>query len=262
MRGSLRYRLVDGAERLSRVLDVLVAPSAPLRLLKRKPRSVASIRLTAALADRGFRFSSVIDVGANVGQFSRAALGFWPDADIVAFEPLRSCADEFQRALDGHGRIELHAIAIGREDGAIAFHPHEDSRSSSVLFTTEAATRKDVEAGESPSINVPVRRLDTVLAERELLRPTLLKLDVQGFELEVLAGAPRTLASVDAVLVEVAIERAYKEQPLFSDVHSYLVGLGWALVGPLDARRERGRIVELDCLYCMPGHHPGDRLHR
>ena len=58
MTGSLRYRLVDGTESLSRVFNVLLAPSASLRLLRRKQRSVASIRLTAALANRRFRFSS------------------------------------------------------------------------------------------------------------------------------------------------------------------------------------------------------------
>lgn len=250
---SWRYRAIERAERLSRVIDAAFTPSAPLGLLKWKPRSVAAVRLTAGLAERGFRFSTIIDVGANVGQFSRAALGFWPNADIVAFEPLRSCADELDRALRRHGRVEVHPVAVGREDGSIPFHPHQSSLSSSALTATEAALRDYAWARELPTVEVPVCRLDTVLAERSLRRPALLKLDVQGFELEVLAGAQRTLASVDAVLVEVAMERAYEGQPLFTDVHDYFVRLGWIFAGPLDARREEGRIVELDCLYCAPG---------
>ena len=257
-----RYTVIETAERLSRVIDAAVAPSASLGLLKWKPRSVAAIRLTAALAERGFQFSTIIDVGANIGQFSRAALGFWPNVDVVAFEPLHLCAEKLDRALRRHGRVEVHRVAVGREDGTIPFRPHQISLSSSALPATESAQREYAWARELPAVEVPIRRLDTILAGRALRRPTLLKLDVQGFELEVLAGAQQTLAAVDAVLVEVAIERAYKNQPLFSEVHDYLRGLDWVLAGPLDVRRERGRIVELDCLYCAPGSRLGDGEYR
>jgi hypothetical protein len=65
----------------------------------------------------------------------------------------------------------------------------------------------------------------------------------------VLAGAPATLEHVDALLVEVAFERSYQDQPLFPEVHSLLAMAGWSHVHPLDWRVERGRIVEADFLY-------------
>lgn len=238
-----------GVERLCRILDAALLPGGAVGLLTRKPRSVAAMRLTSSLAGRGLQFSSVIDVGANVGQFSRAALGLWPQAQIVAFEALPACARQLEQSLVARGHVEVHAVAVGREDGSITFHPHEYSLSSSVLPATAEARRDHHRAREVPSIEVPLSRLDTVLSGRSLPRPTLLKLDVQGFELEVLAGAERTLESIDAVLVEVAFERVYEGQPLFGDVHEQLVGRGWTLSAPLDARREDGQIVELDCLY-------------
>ncbi|MCA1702732.1 MAG: FkbM family methyltransferase [Actinobacteria bacterium] len=114
------------------------------------------------------------------------------------------------------------------------------------------ATASFAWAKERPAIQVPLRQLDTVLAEREMRRPTLLKLDVQGFEIEVIAGASTTVNAVDAVLVEVAFARTYEGQPFFDEIHARLIGDGWALDGPLEARREGNRIVELDCLYTMP----------
>ena len=242
-------KVSDGAERLSRIVGAALVPDAPLALLRWKPRSVAAMRLVGGLAAHGLRFSTVIDVGANVGQFSRAVLGFWPDAEVIAFEALPACADRLRRALASHGRVEVHAVALGREDGRIRFYPHEYSLSSSALPVTPAARQEHSWAREQPSIEVPLRRLDTVLADKVPPRPTLLKLDVQGFELEVLAGARTTLKSVDAVLLEVAFEQGYEGQPLFPEVNDWLSAAGWLLSGPIDVRREHGRIVELDCLY-------------
>jgi len=245
-------KLGYGAERISRIVDAALAQGAPLSAIRWKPRSVAAVRLVGGLAARGLRFSTVIDVGANVGQFSRAALGFWPDAEILAFEALPACAERLRLVVAPVGRIEVHAVAVGREDGTVTFHPHDYSLSSSALPVTGAASREYGWARQQPSIKVPLRRLDTVLAGRAIARSALLKLDVQGFELEVLAGAPVTLQSVDAILVEVAFDRAYEGQPLFPEVDGWLRSAGWALSGPIDARREGGTIVELDCLYERP----------
>jgi len=245
-------RVSNLAERVSRAVDVVGTPGASLALLAWRPRSVSAARLVGGLAQRGLCYSSVIDVGANVGQFSRAARGFWPDADIVAFEPLPVCAEKLRESLCAQGRIEVHEVAVGREVGTVTFHPHDYTLASSVLPATATAKRDLGWAAEQPSIEVPLTTLDAVFGGRALRRPTLLKLDVQGFELEVLAGAPRTLAVADAVLVEVAFERTYEGQPLFGEVHDALTGNGWELAAPIDGRREGGRIIELDCLYQRP----------
>ena len=94
-----------------------------------------------------------------------------------------------------------------------------------------------------------VRRLDSLLGERHLNHPTLLKPDVQGYELKVLAGAENLMAHVDAVVLEQALERFYEGQPLFSETNDFLESRRWRLARPLDWRRENGRVVEMDCLY-------------
>ena len=105
-------------------------------------------------------------------------------------------------------------------------------------------------AAELPSETVTLHRLDTVVHGRTLARPVLLKLDVQGFELEVVTGAADTLAQVDAILVETAFVPGYAGQPAFAAVHEALSQLGWSLDRPLYFRKETdGRIVEADCLY-------------
>jgi FkbM family methyltransferase len=246
---SVRASVVGVAERVQRLAETLLTPGGPRALRTWRPFSLAAFRLVRSLQDDGWRFATVIDVGANAGQFTRAALGAWPGARVVAFEPLPEAADRLAAMNGAVGDIEVHRCAVGATDGTTTFFPHRHSLSSSVLRVASGAGDLPW-AEELPGLAVDLRRLDTVLAGRTLARPALLKLDVQGFELEVVNGGADTLAQVDALLVETAFVPGYEGQPTFAAVDRVLSGSGWSLARPLDVRRERdGRIVEADCLY-------------
>ena len=180
-------------------------------------------------------------------------LGTWPDAAVIAFEALPAAAAALQTTPQLGARVELHQVALGDHDGTITFYPHEYSLSSSPLPVSADMQRRYRWARETAPIEVPVRRLDAVLAGRVLARPVLLKLDVQGYELNVLAGAPETLASVAAIVIEQAFDAVYQDQPLFGASHRALEQAGWRLVRPLDWRREGERVAEMDCLYLRAG---------
>jgi len=209
------------------------------------------------LADDGWSFVTVIDVGANAGQFTRACLGVWPAAHVLAFEPLPDVARGIEARIGQTGQVDVHACAVGASDGTTRFFPFENSLSSSAFGVAEGAGA-EAWARPLPPITVPLRRLDTVLASTTIDRPALLKVDVQGSELEVVRGAEVTLGQVDALLIEVAFQPLYAGQPPFSSVHDALGQLGWALVRPLDVRRESGRIVEADLLYRRSDVREGD----
>ena len=236
-------------DRAAALAQVAAAPGG-LRAMRRvRPFSIAAFRLVEGLAAEGISFTTVIDVGANVGQFSGAALAHWPDAVVIAFEPLPDAADRLRRALAGFPSAEVHANAVGEEDGVVTFHPHTYTLSSSALPMLDDARERYTWAEERPPIEVALRRLDSVLGDRRLNRPTLLKLDVQGYELKALAGAGAVLGQLDAIVLEQSFERFYEGQPLFSETNRFLDSNGWHLARPLDWRREDGRVVEVDCLY-------------
>lgn len=228
--------------------DVVAAPGGMAALLRVRPFSLASHRLVEGIAAEGVEPATVVDVGANVGQFSRAALARWPAATVIAFEPLADAAVQLRQALEGFPRAEVHEVALGDEDGSVTFHPHDYTLSSSVLPVRDEVRGRRW-AVERPPIEVPLRRLDTVLGERRLASPVLVKLDVQGLELKVLAGATGVMDQVDAVVLEQSFERFYEGQPLFTESNRFLETSGWRLARPLDWRREDGRVVEIDCLY-------------
>lgn len=244
----LRPRL----DRAAKLADVALTPGALAAARAGKPFSLSAFRLVSQVRARVGDVRVVLDVGANKGQFSRAAATAFPGARIVAFEPLASVAAEWRTNLADVDRAEVHVCALGGEDGTVTFHPHEYSLSSSVLPLAEGAKAEGgAAAGELAPVEVPVRRLDDVVAAADLAPgPVLLKLDVQGYELEVLRGATATLAHVDALVVELSFERQYEGQPMFTEVLDALRDLGFGLDVPIDVRRdEAGTIVELDGLF-------------
>ena len=220
------------------LVQVLALPGAAAALRMWKPFSITSFRLMRALHRRGFRFRTVVDGGANTGQFARAAAETWPDARIVSFEPLPDVAARYTAHLGDRAR--LVQAALGPEDGTIVFHRTPYSLASSALAPKD---------GPSEQLIVPVLRLDDALASEPLERPLLLKLDLQGFELEALRGGPGVLARADAVLLETAFRSGYEGEPSFRDVLAFMEAAGFQFVGPLDVLYDDGEIVQMDALF-------------
>lgn len=239
------------ADQVAKFVDVALTGGAFAAVRAGKPFSLSAFRLVSQVRRRFGVPATVLDVGANKGQFSRAAATAFPGARIIAFEPLEAVAAEWREHLADVASAEIHVCALGATDGTVAFHPHEYSLSSSVLPLTSGAGNEGGDgAGELAPVEVPVRRLDDVVTLDDLRGPLLAKLDVQGYELEVLRGAAATLRHVDALVVELAFERRYEGQPLFTEVLDHLGEHGFALDVPIDVRRdEGGTVVEMDGLF-------------
>jgi FkbM family methyltransferase len=231
-------------ERAGAVAGLVATPSGR-RALRWRPRSIAAWRLVQGVLDHDVRPGTVLDVGANAGQFARASVELL-GCPVHSFEPLPAAADAFEANLSDRPDVQLHRTALGATDGSITFYPHEYTLASSALPRQDGAA--EAWTGEGAPIEVPVARLDEVVDVDALAGPVLLKLDVQGYEAEVLAGAPRTLAGCGALVVELALEGVYEGQPLAADLLAQLADVGWRLHGVLDVRRSDGRVVELDAL--------------
>lgn len=197
-----------------------------LMILLRHRVAAASEHLEA------IRFSAantLIDAGANKGQFSIAFRELRPAAPITAFEPLPEAATIYERVFAGDPRANLIRVALSDKDGTARFHVADRSDSSSLL---EPGVRQANAFGVRPAgvIEVPTRRLDSCISIDELPRPALLKVDVQGAELEVFAGC-ESLAGFDFIYVELSFIELYEGQPLFGDVSKYLAGHGFKIAG-------------------------------
>jgi FkbM family methyltransferase len=201
---------------------------------------------------------TVIDVGANRGQFTLYALARFPSAHIVAFEPLPGAREQMVRLFKGEDRVQVVPFALGETDDELVMHLSAREDSSSLLPVGERQVSAFPGTDEVGTTRVNVRTLDKVLADRKLVGPALLKVDVQGFELPVLRGAEQTLRSFDQILVEASFAELYEGQALFPEVSRHLDEHGFHLVsGHISASDSSGRWLQGDFLYESDAAGPG-----
>jgi FkbM family methyltransferase len=197
-------------------------------------------------------YRTVIDVGAGRGQFALFALRAFPAARIVSFEPLPSSFATASRAVGGSARVQLRRQAVGAAPATAEIHVTADADSSSLRRPTGEQTRRFPGTGDVDCVEVEVVTLDGVLSESP--RPVLLKLDLQGGELDALRGAENLLAATDAVFVECSFVELYEGQPLADQVICHLRERGFTLGGVYSPHYgEDGVCVQADLLFGRSG---------
>lgn len=234
------------------LIQVLALPGALRAFRTWKPFSITAFRMLHRLRSQGLTFNTILDGGANIGQFARAAAETYPAARIIAFEPLPDIAETLRHNLEDRPRVRVIPSALGRHDGTLTFHRNVYTLSSSALPLHKNHIAAFPDARPLETLTVPVARMDTLLAEETLSGPILLKLDLQGFEIEALKGAPALLKRVDYVLIETVFKPMYEGEALFEALYDYLRTAGFHFVRPIDFLADaRGEIVQMDALFAQ-----------
>lgn len=195
---------------------------------------------------------TIIDVGANTGQFATLIHRHFPDASIVSFEPLPSCHAELQQNLDGFPRSQIIASAVGAQPATAQMNASEFTPCSSLLSGTELLGEDYPDAAVTETIEVPVVRIDDALKSHSLDDDVMVKFDVQGFEIPAMEGAAETLAKTRIVVCEVCFfRRLYEGQPLFHEIYEALRRFGFTYMGNAEQHKRKadGRIVEADAIF-------------
>jgi FkbM family methyltransferase len=194
---------------------------------------------------------TVLDVGANVGQFALVARRTFPDAAIISFEPLPQARERMQRVFADDPAFDCVPAAVAATGGEARFHVTSADDSSSLLPVADRQVEEFPGTSESFTLDVPTVRLDDALAERELRGPILLKADTQGTELEVLRSAGELLGRISHVLVEASFVELYRGQADAADLIAWLGDQGWALRGVYDVKTSRrtGVPLQADLLF-------------
>jgi FkbM family methyltransferase len=195
--------------------------------------------------------ATVLDIGANTGQFAFLMRQVLPHAMIYSFEPLRSCFDELSAKTTGLGTFRCYPFALGSEDGEVIMHHNDFSPSSSILPMARSHREAFPHTAHATTERVTVRALDNLAPQLDLRPPILAKVDVQGYELNVLRGAERTLTLVDVLIVETSFVELYEGQPLFREVYQWLVDHRFLYAGDLEQVRSRsdGTVLQADSIF-------------
>lgn len=184
----------------------------------------------------------VYDIGANVGTWTKLAIAAIPGAAVHVFEPLPIHLESLRRALGALSQVSIHPIALGAASGEAAFHVLNASDASSFLPLTDSGAR-DWDLVEQTVETIQIKRLDDLVTANVLPLPDLMKLDVQGFELQVLSGATQCLRSASAVITEVSFVEIYQGQPLFADIVAFLKDHGF-LAQAFGFRTPTGQLIK------------------
>ncbi|MHC5050435.1 MAG: FkbM family methyltransferase [Planctomycetota bacterium] len=194
---------------------------------------------------------AILDVGANRGQFRhflRRCVGY--RGLICSFEPVRVCQEELRPQVARDPRWFLYEFALGRGDGTGTLHVSRDSRGSSFLDATRETY--GVPLQQDHDEEVPIRSLESVFPELQKThgfeRPHL-KLDTQGYDLQVIRGAGPALQACVALQTEISFLPIYEGMADYATSLAEIKGHGFDVAGFYPAARdEAGRAIEMDCL--------------
>ena len=215
------------------------------------PSSSPICQLNQAL--RLHKIDLVLDVGANVGQFTKGLREVGYKDRIISFEPLIDAHHILSKAARGPKGWEVHErCAIGDINGTIQINVSTNSVSSSVLPMLKEHSDAAPESAFTRSEETPIHTLDSVSARYMNSRnSTLIKIDTQGFEWQVLDGASETLKSARGIMIELSLVPLYSGQRLWRDIIARLETQGFNLwsLNPAFVDPRDGRTLQLDGIF-------------
>jgi FkbM family methyltransferase len=199
-------------------------------------------------------FKVVVDIGANRGQFALASRRCHPHAKIVSFEPLAQPAAVFRKVFSGDPNAVLHENAIGPRARKATIHIAGKDDSSSLLPISKRQDELFPGTAEIGTKEITVSLLASLLPADSIDGPALLKLDVQGYELEALKGCEGLLDRFEHIYAECSFVELYEGQAMARDVITFLQTRGFGLEGVYNVTYDsRGMAIQGDFLFGKVG---------
>lgn len=195
--------------------------------------------------------NQILDIGANEGQFAKKIRNYFQNTKIDSFEPIIDCykilVDKFKNDINFKG----HNFALGNSNEKQIMNINASFVSSSILQMTDIHHQNYPNTDKSVEKEISVRRLDDLENIVTATSKILMKIDVQGFELNVLIGAVNTLKLVEVIIIEVMYETLYDGQSTFDDLNDFLKAHNFVFSGIYDQELSplNGKPIFADLIY-------------
>jgi FkbM family methyltransferase len=203
---------------------------------------------------KNYPIRSIVDVGANIGQFAKAITTFFPEAEIYCVEPLPDVFHQLDCwARRQNGKVKTFNFGLGDSRGTSEMILHVDHNySSSLLRTTDYAKSIYPQMKRQSTLTVNVTTLDSLVNDLSgpLVGDILIKLDVQGYEDRVIRGGVETFRKARACILEINLDHLYEYQADFQDLANLLHSLGYRYMGNLDQTYAGdGHVIFIDSVF-------------
>lgn len=170
-----------------------------LQLSKQRDRFGSLEHFFATVKNMGFEPTYIIDVGANHGHWTRKALIYYPKAAVTMIEPQEHLKADVQDLLM-RPNIEWITAGAGSENKVVKFTIAEHDYSSTFVISEQEAAARGMK-----QMDMPLVTLNKVIADNDGKIPELVKIDAEGFDLEVIDGASDLLGKTEIILLETAV---------------------------------------------------------
>jgi FkbM family methyltransferase len=241
----------------SSIKNILRSLAEASGLEVRKTSVYSSPKLRHRLLFDQLQIDLVVDVGANTGQFAHQCRAAGYKGEIISFEPSAAAHASLLQSAEADPLWNVaERMALGTADGEIEINIAANSYSSSILPMLDSHLSAAPASQYLHKEKVPIRRLDNVLVPAA--RNIFLKLDVQGYESQVLAGATQLLAHTLAVQLEMSLLPLYEGETLMPQMHAAMTAKGFDLwdLEPSFRDPATGRLLQIDAIFTRSSSDP------
>ncbi len=199
-----------------------------------------------------FNIDTILDVGANTGQYAYYTRKLGYKNNIISFEPLSSAFSILEKFAKKDSRWQVENAALGDFDGQIEINISLNSQSSSILDMMPEHVKSAPDSVYEGKEQVNIYKLDSIINNYPVdLEKTFLKIDVQGFEQKVLEGAEKALKSIRGLQLELSMIELYKGETLITEMLNIVSDLGFNIYSlePGFYDKISGQLLQVDGIF-------------
>jgi FkbM family methyltransferase len=216
---------------MKKLLKKIIALSG-YSIIKNKPattgsnyRPVGDMRyLLEDLKHRGIKCNFVLDVGANSGGWSRMAKSVFHTAGFGLIEPQEEMASQLEAFCNQYSDCIYFLAGAGAYEDVATFTVWDDHAGSAILPERDLKEQKS-----RVQRSIKILTIDALIETGKIPVPEIIKLDIQGYELEALKGASRTFGITEVYILEVSLFKTHSEIPLIADVINFMLARGYVV---------------------------------
>jgi FkbM family methyltransferase len=194
----------------------------------------------------------IIDVGANTGFFGNEIRRSGYMGEIISFEPLGDAFEKLKETSNSDTSWKVYNYALGAENSTQQINISANSHSSSILEILDTHTQAEVTASYIGKQEIQIKTLDSVFNDISgKTNEIFLKIDTQGFELNVLKGATSSLSYIKTIQLEMSLLPLYEGQPLYNEIMDFLHSHNYRLIDvePGFADSKTGTLFQFDGIF-------------
>ncbi|MEJ7738074.1 MAG: FkbM family methyltransferase [Chitinophagaceae bacterium] len=200
---------------------------------------------------QAFNITTLVDVGANAGQYAALSRNLGYKGEIISFEPTASAFYLLTKLAAKDEHWKTYRMAIGARRGQIDINISENSFSSSILDIKAVHLANAPLSRYIAKESVPINTLANLFDDLKLSGNIFLKIDTQGYETEVLKGAERVLPQISCIQLEMGLIELYEGEKLFEDILAYLKSRKFEMytIEPEFYDISTGQLLQVDAIF-------------